>query len=221
MTSGIAYTESDWPLTLHPRFYYTDRLESEALALGVAEPPGRFRYRTSDTVLLTLALTRALVSRKGPGATVSDYMQERLWEPLGMEYDGLWNVDHEPGGLEKAACCLRATPRDIAKVGRLYLKGGDWNGLRLLPEAWVADTLRPDRDRGGSWQYQNHWWRASPGGGSIVARGHLGQFMLVDPERHLIIVRMGRGLGDLRPEQWTALLVEFATAVEEWQHHPA
>lgn len=141
MPSGIAYTESDWPFGVHPRFYYTDHLEAEALKLTPEEPPGlRFQYRSSDTILLTMAVTRVLM-QANPHRTVTDYMHERLWEPLGMEDDGAWSVDHVSGGLEKA-------------------------GNRILPSAWIDESTRPEKDRDGSWEYQNHWWgcreRATP-----------------------------------------------------------
>jgi CubicO group peptidase (beta-lactamase class C family) len=213
MTSGIAYTESDWPFSAHPRFYYTDHLEAEALSLTLAEPPGlRFQYRSSDTILLTIALKRVLM-QANPHRTVTDYVHERLWEPLGMEDDGAWSVDHAPNGLEKTGCCLRATPRDVAKLGRLYLNGGAWEGRRILPSAWIDETTRAEMDRDGSWEYQNHWWRVSRTGHAFAGRGHLGQFLYVDPDRRVILVRMGRGLGALGVRAWDDLLAGVAQEV--------
>lgn len=127
MTSGIDYAENDNPFGLHVRFYYTDHLEEEILKLSLQEPPGRwFVCKSSDVFLLTLALQQAL-----GGQSITDYMQVRLWHPLGMESEGLWSLDHEPDGLEKSGCCLTTTARDFAKIGRLYLHKGQWDGRRL------------------------------------------------------------------------------------------
>jgi CubicO group peptidase (beta-lactamase class C family) len=59
-------------------------------------------------------------------------MQQRFWEPLGMEQGGIWSVDRE-GGLEKSWCCMAATARDFVKFGRLYLQNGEWEGEQVLP----------------------------------------------------------------------------------------
>lgn len=205
MTSGIDYTENDLPLGLHVRFYYTDRLEQEILDLRLREQPGtRFIYKSGDAYLLTLALKRAL-----GGKSITAYMQERLWQPLGMEYDGIWSIDHAPDGLEKTGCCLAATARDFAKIGQLYLNKGQWNGRRIVPEAWVTEPTRIDT-KGSAWEYQYMWWRVSRDRPDFMATGHLGQFLYVNPAARLIIVRLGTGTGGLSLEEWKAVFVSLS-----------
>ena len=115
MTSGVNYTENDFLIGIHPRLYYSDRLEEEIIKLKTIEPPGaRFVYKSGDAFLLSLALDRALGDQ-----TITEYMQTRIWNPMGMEYEAIWSVDHEPGGLEKTGCCLTATARKFAKFGLL------------------------------------------------------------------------------------------------------
>lgn len=136
MTSGINYAEPDLPLGLHDRSYYTNRLEQEILNRRLRERPGaQLIYKSGDAFLLTLALKRAL------GRTsITEYMQGRLWNPLGMEHDGAWSIDHALDGLEKTGCCLAITARDVAKFGRLCLNKGLWVGQRIVPEAWVTES---------------------------------------------------------------------------------
>jgi CubicO group peptidase (beta-lactamase class C family) len=123
MTSGMDYTENDNPFGEHAMFAYTRRLEAEILNLRLAEPPGgQWRYKSGDTALLSLVLARAVAPR-----TLTDFLHEALWEPMGMEHHGVWSTDRE-GGLERSWCCLAMTARDLATFGRLYLENG------LLPE---------------------------------------------------------------------------------------
>lgn len=198
MTSGIDYAENDFPLGLHVRFYYTDRLEQEILNLRLRERPGtRFIYKSGDAYLLTLALKRAL-----GGKSITAYMQERLWQPLGMEYDGIWSIDHAPDGLEKTGCCLAATARDFAKIGRLYLNKGLWNGQRIVPEAWVAESTRIDTSAGSAWNYQHLWWLVAEDRPDFMANGHLGQFLYINPSAGVIIVRLGKSMGGLSRDEW-------------------
>ncbi len=198
MRSGLDYSENDNPFGIHARFYYTDRLEKEILKLRLREPPGgRFVYRSGDAYLLTLALRRAL-GRK----TITEYTQERIWTPLGMEHDGAWSIDHAPDGLEKTGCCLTATARDFAKLGRLYLNKGLWNGRRVVPEYWVTDSTRFDSGTGDASQYRSMWWSVAPGRSAFLAIGHLGQFLYADPAAGLIVVRLGKGRGGLSLENW-------------------
>ncbi len=209
MTSGIDYAESDNPLGLHVRFYYTDHLEDEILKLKLQEPPGRrFVYKSSDAFLLTLALHRAL-----GGRSITEYMQERLWNPLGMEYEGAWSIDHEPDGLEKTGCCLAATARDFAKFGRLYLDKGQWDDRRVVSEDWVAASTTRDVSAGSAWDYQRLWWLVSGDRPDFMAAGHLGQFLYVNPSARIVIVRLGKSTAGLSRTEWGNVFVSLSERI--------
>lgn len=206
MTSGIDYAENDFPLGLHVRFYYTNRLEQEILKLKLREPPGnRFLYKSGDALLLMLALHRALAPK-----SITQYMQERVWNPLGMEHDGTWSIDHAPDGREKTSCCLTATARDFAKFGRLYLNKGQWNGARIVPETWVTESTRIDTIAGSAWNYQYMWWLVAPDRTDFMAIGHLGQFLYVNPSAKVIAVRLGKSRGGLSLEEWKEVFMSLA-----------
>jgi CubicO group peptidase (beta-lactamase class C family) len=210
MTSGIDYAENDFPLGLHARFYYTNRLEQEILNLRLRERPGtQFTYKSGDAFLLTLALKRAL-GRK----SITEYTQERLWNPLGMEHDGAWSIDHAPDGLEKTGCCLAATARDFAKFGRLYLNKGLWDGRRIVPEAWVTESTRTDTSPGSAWNYRHLWWLVAKDRPDFMANGHLGQFLYINPSAGVIIVRLGKSMGGLSREQWTQVFMSLSDDIQ-------
>jgi CubicO group peptidase (beta-lactamase class C family) len=209
MTSGIDYVENDFPFGLHVRFYYTDRLKDEIVQLRLQEPPGtRFIYKSSDAFLLTLALERAL-----GGKNITEYTQGRIWDPLGMESDGAWSIDHAPDGLEKTGCCLVATGRDFAKFGRLYLQTGEWNGQRIVSETWIAESTKIDTSAGSAWEYQYMWWMVAPDRADFMAVGHLGQFLYVNPTTRVIIVRLGQSTGGLSREEWQEVFVSLSDQI--------
>ncbi len=203
MASGSNYRQTGFnelsPFSLHPRFEYSPRLENEIITtLEVIHEPGtEFIYKSGDTALLSLVLTRALKNK-----TIADYMQEALWTPLGMEYDGYYTIDHAGAdALEKTWCCLAATARDFAKFGLLMLNAGNWNGSQIVSSDWIrksthidpADTRRADSMmfEAGVLGYQYQWWLAAEDEAYFGA-GHLGQYLYVNPARRVVIVRLGR-----------------------------
>jgi CubicO group peptidase (beta-lactamase class C family) len=210
MTSGMDYVEVEGrDSCLHNRFYYTTRLEHELLRLGLDKEPGQeFSYKSGENALLGLILSRAIAPQ-----TITAYTQERLWQPLGMEYDGSWNLDSE-GGLEKTWCCLSATARDYAKLGRLMLHNGNWNGEQIFPADWVAQSTQVDTADGSVWNYQYQWWLVTKGGSDFTALGHLGQFVYVNPIKNVIIVRQGTSRGGLEWDEWKEVLAFLAKEIE-------
>lgn len=106
-----------------------------------------------------------------------------------MEFDASWSVDKKNGGMEKTFCCLNTRARDSAKFGRLFLKKGNWQGKEIIPENWCTQSIHPDRSAGGANYYQLQWWVQD--GGIFRAEGIMGQFIMVDPKREMIMVRLG------------------------------
>lgn len=222
MASGSNYRQGGFydfnPFSLHPRFEYSPRLEREIVTrLEVVDEPGsQFIYKSGDTALLSLVLKRALETK-----SITDYMQETMWTPLGMEYDGFYTLDHDGAdALEKTWCCLAATARDFAKFGRLMLNNGNWDGAQIISSEWVEKSTQADpadiRGFGdftaipgfGGYQYQ--WWLA-PQDDAFFGDGKLGQLLYVNPQENVIIVRLGR-VGS-EPVSWLMVFESLAKAV--------
>jgi CubicO group peptidase (beta-lactamase class C family) len=198
MTSGMDYIESDNPFGMHPYYYYSSNLEDNLLELDLAEKPGqRFEYKSGENQLLGLILSRALETR-----TITEYMQEKIWDTLGMEYNGRYIVDREDNGLEKTFCCIAARARDFAKFGRLYLNKGNWNGKQIVSQNWVEQSTKIDTTEGSVWNYQYQWWLVNRYTGDYMAAGHLGQYVYVNPGAQLIIVRLGKDRGKMTADYW-------------------
>jgi len=152
------------------------------------EPGTVNHYNSMDTQVLGMLLKAAT------GRTIADYMQEKLWHPLGMEASGHWLVDDT--GMEMAYACLNATARDYAKIGELFRNGGRWQGRQIVPADWVRASVTPDAPHlmpGVSdpiFGYGYQWWVIDGTEGEYAAIGVYNQFVYVNPARNLTIVKL-------------------------------
>ncbi len=187
-TSGIKFNESYVnPFGDAAAFYYGTNLRKSISKMEPDYPPGtKFSYTSGNSQLLGLVLERALKNQ-----TVTAYLQEKLWTPLQMEYDGSWSIDRKKNGLEKTFCCLNARAIDFAKIGRLYLNKGEWNGEQIVSADWVTRSTKVNTENGSRSTYQYQWWLPEPGM-DFMAHGILGQYIYVNPEKNLVIVRLGK-----------------------------
>ncbi len=151
MTSALKFSESYInPFGQAASFYYGRNLKKEISKLKLKGTPGqKTEYVSGNTQLLSFVLERAL-----QGKTVTQYFQEKLWTPLEMEYDGSWSIDKKKGGTEKAFCCINARARDFAKIGRLYLNKGNWNGKQIVSQKWVEESTQVNSSEGSIDEYQ-------------------------------------------------------------------
>jgi len=190
MTSGIKANESYYnPFGQAARLYYGRSLRAYVKRLKIDYEPGtKFAYRSVNTQLLGFIIERAT------GKTVTDYTNEKIWKHLGMEYDASWSIDKKRKGMEKTFCCINARARDFAKFGRLYLNNGNWNGQQLLPSAWVTQSTTPDKTQGGVEYYKYQWWITRTG---YMADGLHGQYIYVNREKNVVVVRLGKSPGNV------------------------
>ena len=148
-----------------------------------AAPPGtRFYYASVETQVLGLAL------RSATGRPVADYLQEKIWEPIGAEADATWLIDRD--GQEAAYCCINAVLRDYARLGLLLAHDGNWRGRQIIPTAWIEDATRvrqgqPQPDAGG---YGYQVWILAGERRMFALRGVRGQAIYVDPASRVVMV---------------------------------
>lgn len=205
MDCGVSYHESEFLDILgfqsdDSKTYYMPDLRKLVLTIKPSEDAlgSCFHYNNYYPILEGMILERST------GMSVSQYLQERIWKKLGMEYSATWSINQAGDGLEKMESGLNARAIDYAKFGRLYLNKGNWNGIQVVPEAWVVESTAPDpndnRPQIGEVQlpkpdgyYQYHWWGTKRVNGfyDFTAVGHLGQFIFVRPDKNMIIVRLG------------------------------
>ena len=101
-----------------------------------------------------------------------------------------WPVDHQ--GINYGAAFLKLRPRDLAKLGQLYLEHGSWQGKQVVPQAWVRDATSaqvPTTDGSGAEHYGYQWWVTTAGGHpAYAAIGFGGQLIEVVPDKALVVV---------------------------------
>jgi CubicO group peptidase (beta-lactamase class C family) len=211
MFSGIRYWDTDlpWPWADDTYTYYGIDLREIGLnRTEVERPPGReWHYNNYNPLLLGLVLERAT------GMSVSEYMSDKLWRPLGVEHAATWNLDSESSGFEKMESGLNATAANYARFGQLFLRGGKWNGTRIVPEDWVDAATAEDTTTDPADFYQYFWWIDVERPGRFYALGNLGQYIYVAPDADAVIVRTGRDWG-IENDAWLSLLREVADQLE-------
>ncbi|GAA4940278.1 serine hydrolase [Algibacter agarivorans] len=190
MASGTNWDEKYYsPLSITTRAYFDDDLEKVMLGLKVVNEPGKsFKYSSGDTQML------AMVIEKATGKKLYNYLTESLWKPLGCENQTLWQVDSEAHDLVKAYCCIASNAKDFARFGKLYKDHGKWNGIQILDSTFVAKSIKPRFTDGTMYGYG--WWLKTIGTKNFfMMRGHLGQYVIVEPNDNVIIVRLGHSKG--------------------------
>jgi CubicO group peptidase (beta-lactamase class C family) len=228
MRSGIAFDESyRSPLSEAARFYLGPDLRAEVAKLRIeGEPDQRYRYQSGDTQLLAMAVERAT------GAPIARYLETRVWQPMGAEFDASWSLDSAAGGVARGFCCLNARAIDYARFGQVFLNAGQANGRQIVPAAWVAhstaaqsltgadDAARRNIERPGSpnavfyaWQ-----WRRMPTdtatfaaaamqpGTDFYAQGLYGQVLYIAPGSQTVVLRLGSTWGDVNWPRWMGRL---------------
>ena len=221
MRDGLAFTED-----------YTDDRVSDTIQMlfgdgqpdmahfaadhALAAPPGtRFNYSSGTSNIVSGVVARTV----GPGEPYARFLHSRLFGPIGMAGA---DPEFDEAGTWVGSSYLRATARDFARFGLLYLRDGVWDGRRVLPEGWVdygrtMVTADPDGT-----PYGAHWWGQTGDTlatlnplGVFRASGYEGQTITICPALDLVLVRLGKT--PLEREEmlppWRAAMVQaFADA---------
>lgn len=193
MSSGLNWDEAYYsPFSITTRAYFDEDLRKVILGLKVVEEPGKaYKYLSGNTQLL------AMVIEKATGMKLSQYFSESFWAPMGAEHEAYWQLDSAESGMEKAYCCFASNARDFARMGRLYKDRGYWNGNLLLASQYVYISTKPRFEKSPEYGY-GLWLKDINNKKFFMLRGHLGQYVIVNPLDNLIIVRLGhdKGAGD-------------------------
>lgn len=223
MTSGFEYQEfrfpgfnSDDPLTT----YHPDQRQLALENTRIVDPPGQyFLYNKYHPQLLGMILERT------SGSTVTEYLQEKIWDPAGMQYGGSWSLDSQASGFEKMETGVNARAVDFARFGQLYLQMGTWEGEQVVSSSWVEESTSPFLpddyypdwfvDFPGQRYYGYMWWGYLRADGTydFAAAGDKGQYIYVSPANGVVIVRNGidfGGAGISWPELFYRFVEQYA-----------
>ncbi|MDG1663757.1 MAG: serine hydrolase [Pseudomonadales bacterium] len=199
MSGGILfnedYADKKSDINRFQKNYAMGGVMSEFISeLASQRKPGEFnQYNSMDAQVAGMVLRAAIGEQ-----SLADYMQEKLWQPLGAEDEAQWLIDSE--GMELALGGLNVTLRDYAKLGQLFLQNGQWGNQQIISADWVkqstvphAPHLMPGYDNPLSSQafgYAYFWWvPIEPYGNDFFASGIYNQYIYVNPEKSLVIVK--------------------------------
>lgn len=166
------------PFAENSKQYFVEDLAKQTFETEINKMPGiNYEYQSVSAQLLGLALTKIT------GKSLAAYLSEKLWIPLGMEFPAKWSTDEK--GTEKAFCCIHATTRDLAKIGQLILQNGNWKGKQLLNSDYCKRMLNPTKQN-DAFCY-TIWANRT----TRFFYGFLGQFIIILPEKNMVIVKTG------------------------------
>lgn len=212
MSSGLSWTENYFnPFCDVAELYYDT--DAEDLTLNRREVERKsgeiFDYKSGDTQTLMYILKAAT------NKNVSDYASEKIWSKIGAESDAMWSLVGDENSEEKSFCCIYATTRDFARLGKLINHNGAWNGEQLIDSAYVSEfkSLAPLTKKNGKpnlvygfqyWVYTGLPYQVT------YYRGMLGQYIISIPAYDLVIVRTGTGIG----QKWVNTPTKIDDALE-------
>ena len=190
------------------QMWHTDDVIRFVLEKPLVAEPGKQLNYTNGVPTVTGAIIRSAT-----GMEVKDYAQRNLFGPLGIP-EFLW-TSYPDGSIETDGG-LALRPRDLAKIGQLFLDGGVRNGKRIVSEQWVSESTK-ERFRfgkGNRWGYGYHWMQADTRIGDSLVHSYFvpgdgNQILAVFPELEMVVVFTAGNYGrDPKPEYYS-LFTEF------------
>jgi CubicO group peptidase (beta-lactamase class C family) len=180
MTAGLDWTEGD---TAYRKLYYSEDWVQFMLDLPMLEQPGtRFNYCSGCSHLLSAILEEAT------GMDTLEFARQTLFDPIQIGEVG-WLEDSQ--GIPLGGWGLQLTPRQMARLGYLYLRGGEWEGRQVVSRAWVEAAVAPHEKVEEKLDYGYQWW-VRPSIDGYAALGLGGQMIAVIPGRDLVVVFTSR-----------------------------
>lgn len=182
-TSGIDCGDTEF----EQQWRDSDNWVEFVLNRPMAHEPGTFfNYSTANTHLLCAVIQQVT------GETLYEFGQEYLFEPVGMNSV---RIDTDSQGIGDGGNGIYMNIYDMAKFGKLYLDGGEWQGRQVVPREWVEQSTSLQFERNsGSADYGYQWWVRTFGSGNypaFFAQGHAGQYIFVVPQLELVIAFTG------------------------------
>lgn len=187
MSTGLYWDErAHEPFALITILNFYDDLEKFTIndLYDIREPGEIQHYDSGGTQILGTVIKRVLKVK-----SITDYLPEKFWQPLGYEYDGLFILDSREKANEKTYGGLVTTARDVSKQGHLILNNGTWNGKQILsPRDMKLIKTIPYNNEAYTYGF---WTGIHEGSRFYYQSGFRGQFCISFPAHNLLITRLG------------------------------
>lgn len=184
MQAGLNWNE-DYknPFSPNAKAYYGNSLGKAVLLKNFKDEPGtKFEYQSGSTQLLGFAI------RKAVNMPIASYASKKLWIPLGMEHPAEWSTDDF--GMEKTFCCIQSNAKDFAKLGQFMLDQGKVDTLQIINPTFIQKMTTPTKLSKNAYG-MGLWINEDNPIKHYYFWGLLGQYIVVVPEKQMIIVRTG------------------------------
>jgi CubicO group peptidase (beta-lactamase class C family) len=189
MTSGLLWNEDYFAKSDVTTMITSDDQTGYAIDRPRLHNPGDDWYYSSGDTQLFSAVIKAAT-----GMEAGQYAQEKLFEPIGIK--GAW-WDTDNAGNTMTYCCVHTTARNFARFGYLFLRNGRWNDAQIVPQAWVAESVKPSQWENPSYGY--FWWLPDLPDvpkDMFMADGFQTKRIYVIPSLDIVAVRIGENDGD-------------------------
>lgn len=183
MTSGI---KPDWAMRSRGTEWIKTFLSKEV----IHEPGEVFAYDSMVTYMLSAIVQQVT------GMKTLDYLKIKLFNPMGIE---VVNWEESPEGINTGGWGLHIQSESLAKIGQLWLDGGLWQGQRLISQEWIQEMSSKQADGGDFGYGYQTWMCAYPG--AVRADGALGQYVIVVPEKDVVIVLTEASFTNGKPQR--------------------
>ena len=186
MTSGLDWDEgtSD-PFSPVAKQYFVSDVEELMLNQPIIEKPGvKNHYSSGNTQLLSILIERA------SGIKTDKFFEDEIWSKINPDNDAYWQVDSKKKGNVKSFCCFHSNARDFSRLGKLYLNFGNWNGNQIIDSTFVKSSMKPFLDNFDAYGI-GLWLKKHKDLNVSLMSGHQGQYVIMIPEKELIITRLG------------------------------
>jgi CubicO group peptidase (beta-lactamase class C family) len=208
MTSGIKIRGRDANLFGDlAKTYYGRNWARFMSTIEIGGPPGEAHfYNQTDPQIMSLIISKVT------GKSLSDYFSEKIWSKISVQ-SAFWNI-YGKDDLEKGFCCFNARPRDYAKFAQLYLQKGMWNGEQLIPKAWIdfVTTIENPIESKYVFSFHKYWFPANDASSIYTAQGYNGQFIYINPDKNLSILRFAKK-EELETISWEQVLRDLALEI--------
>lgn len=175
--------------------YYGGNLNRKVAGMKIKpENKGSFFYSNATVLILAEIISVAT------GQSFTNYFQDKLWRYIPAGQSASWSLDPKDRKTARAFCGLNMSARDIARFGQLYLHDGKIGEVQVIPSEWISYSRmdrHPEDKQNMKYSYNLLWRHISSD--ELFAKGLLGQYLYINWDKNLVVVRLGEKSGD---EDW-------------------
>ena len=200
MSSGLACDDSDFSSAGNEEYMYRqqDWVKFILDLQQTSKPGNKWAYCTGGVVSL------GAIIEDSSGLQTEDFATQYLFEPLGISN---YHWEFTPTGRVDTGGHIHMTPRDMAKIGQLFLQQGLWNGQTLISKQWVAESTTVQILTNQGYHYGYLWWRGRIDSHDFYyAGGNGGQFITIMPSLNMVVVSTAQNYNSNLSSQFFILL---------------